>query len=245
MVLASVLLLTFATASVLAVKFSYMSCVPDFRGSPEAGTCPSLLNGNAIQNTTTEELYKSKGCSVVAGCTAFEHPILQIAVIDFFLIFCVPAHHLLNACQQRDGAYSEIKDDHQRAPQPHGWLPSGAQVRRLFAIGFCSYSTLCLCGLGLQYMYASAFNMVRLTSTVIFTSVLNATFLKRRLHAHQAYGLLLVIGTQPLCWPRTRSSCDLMLSDFLPVSALTRTDKHPLHASRPLNCRSKQPECRF
>ena len=79
-VLASVLLLTFATASVLAVKFSYMSCVPDFRGSPEAGTCPSLLNGNAIQNTTTEELYKSKGCSVVAGCTAFEHPILQIAV---------------------------------------------------------------------------------------------------------------------------------------------------------------------
>jgi hypothetical protein len=190
MIVVGAVLLAVSTVSVLAVKFSYMSCVPDFRGAEETATCRSIQAGN----TTMAARFKKEGCSIVPGCTAWEHPILQIAVINASLMLCLPGFFLWKALKKKIALYTELEDDDSYVERKAGLLPATSELSQAALIGILICAGDCFWYWGLEMMYASTFNILRLTSSIIFVAALNRTHLARRLRSNQAYGLLLVLG---------------------------------------------------
>ena len=199
MVVASVCLLALGTLSVLSVKFTYMACVPDFSHADTADTCPSPFEIKQIGNATAAHI-KKDGCSAVTGCTAWQHPILQIAFVNFTMMLCLPAHLMWKAWNGHHG-YSEIRDGRETSRSADSddsveapFVPSIKHLLQLCLIGIGDSGGNCLWYIGLEMMYASTFSMLRLTACILFTAALNRIYLKRQLRSTQAYGLLFVLG---------------------------------------------------
>jgi len=145
-------------------------------------------------NTTAQE----EGCSIYAGCTAWEHPVLTVAFVNFLVMLCLPTYHV-SRLQERAN-YSELEDcepDGDQAQRGTRYLPRGNQLRKCFVAGCCSSIGWILQYWGLTFLYASTFLIVKTTAMLLITAARNMYLLGLRLQVHHAYGMSLVLGEKP------------------------------------------------